>query len=132
MGLLRGLLAHLMLSEALLRASRGRLGALLERFKAVVGPSRERLRPSWADLGPSWGAPGLSWGYLGGLLGRLGRSELQTGENLKIIQTLNENQCFLASSGSLGGPLGALLEASLGVWGLLGASWAVLEGSWPV
>ena len=38
----------------------------------------------------------------------------------------------VASSGSLGGPLGALLETSLGVWGLLGAAWAVLEGSWPV
>ena len=58
---------------------------------------------------------------LGALLGRHGRSEFQTGKSM-----------FCVSSGSLGGPLGALLEASLGVLALLGASWAVLEGSSPV
>ena len=80
------------------------------------------LRSSWADLGPSWELLGLSRSYIGGLLGRLQRSETQTGENPKIIQKPMKIQAF-GSSDSPGVSLGPLV-------GYFTASGAVLRPSW--
>ena len=86
--------------EAVVRASRGRLGRLLghlegsrsaswgilrgpgggswgilaaqERPRAAQGASWRVLGASWGALGASWAPLGASWGRLGRLLGRLG------------------------------------------------------------
>ena len=101
--------------KAAQEASLGRLGALLERFRAVLGPYWEPIGRSLGHLGPTWGRLGLSWSHIGGLLGRLGRSETQIGEDLKIFQTPKGRQRF--------GPPRALQE------GLWEPHWAVLGAS---
>ena len=138
-------------------ASLGRPGALLERFRAGVGPSWEPLgrslgprRPTWGPLGsllgrlevileasrrplgPFWGPLEPSWGPLGSLLGRLGAV---AGVFWTVFNAAKAEKMYILKMYvcQLEITVFCILGPSWGAsWRPLGPSWRPLEPSWSV
>ena len=94
----------------------GCLEALLDRLEALLGRLGARLGASWAALGRSCRPPGPSWS-----VGKQRRRESQ-----KPSKT-NWKLTILASRGSLGTPLRALLGRIGGLLDRLEAIWGAVE-----
>ena len=154
---LGGLLARLMPSEAVFEASVGRVGGLLERFRAVLGPSWKRLGRSWRPLGPvggtfSYYGEAVTLSTLSALpvpmLRQVYKMAFSRGRSSKNgPMTMLTSSCYgLFSSRSLLGSSWGHLGPSYGhlgrSWGhlgdilrylglIIGSSWANLGPSWP-